>query len=95
MTSGSRAPIRAAIYRRYARLRGRRADELLEDFKRSVRENGALATQRAALGEMLTAAKRVPHYQTHLASYIQREEPVACLQRLPLLTKEKYQYDFR
>jgi phenylacetate-coenzyme A ligase PaaK-like adenylate-forming protein len=90
---------RKAIYLSYATLRGYRFPSFLKRYTREYeRGTGFDATKRALAGLLRHCRQSVPYYAEQLRRpgqlHLEEADPVACLARLPVLTKEIIRANF-
>ena len=90
---------RKPVYLTYATLRGYRFPSFLSQFSREQEQRSGFDTAKRALADLLRHCRRsVPFYaeQLRLLGDIPLEEtdPIKCLSRLPVLTKETLRANF-
>ena len=90
---------RKPVYLTYASLRGYRFPSLLAAYLREYERGVDRETATRALRQLLQhCRKAVPHYAESLEEAgirrVEVEDPRACLQRLPILTKEIIRANF-
>jgi phenylacetate-CoA ligase len=90
---------RKPTYLSYAALRGYRFPSFLKQYSKEYQRGAGFDTAKRALTELLRHCRQcVPHYAAQLQRLgntpLEETDPVACLSRLPVLTKDTIRNDF-